>query len=740
MIKIDPDFATAIDYANAYRELGMQVVPALSPSDNRSWKRPAISTWRDLQHALVDDETFLGWYGPKGSHVHHENLGVICGPCSGHLICVDVDEHKQPEAALWFSSCVEGFNSGQPFRTATQRTGGGGKQYFFKYRQGYAAPTIKTSIGVDIRGAGGFAMLPASMHESGKAYEWVTGLEPWSVGFLEAPEGLLAEVFRLATMYGGMAYREPGEGVQRTVTPEYVQNPFGRMTDGREGYMTRLVWAHMVSMHRDCPIKPSDEAFAAEMPKVWAIYERKVVSRIKEPGTPNGILLEREGRGISLLQQKWLTAMLQWDEKIAEWASMPPPQRQTAQESFQQTRRLAESIKRGLDIDTETVEVLEAVTQVADDFEGATIVQKPDVYEVLDEKGIMALADPLWLVQGLVIENSLGFIFGAPGCGKSFIALGMALSIATHRELWWDRSIKRSGPVIYIASEGSSDLKYRIKAWRDATDVKAESQFYLIKQTVNFMDPHDREKLLRSIKAVSDRAQTPPVMIVVDTVSRAIPGADENNQADATLFIQTCDLVRETFNCTVLGVHHTSRNGNMRGSTVFEGAGDALIEIQRELGSQVGTLIPKKIKAAEDGWTINFQLRKVLIDPLKAIESLFAEPTMAVVKSNSDWPEASICQAVLTAMKDAWNAGRPWSSHAQTRKEGRYAPVHMSKWHIKQELAEQMLEAWLTEGVVTYEMHSTKLKQKGLKVAETRAEVYAKQLPPTSAHFSQSED
>ena len=63
--------------------------------------------------------------------------------------------------------------------TVEQLTGGGGRQKIFRAPPGWMAPNKAIhSIGVDINGQGGFAMLAPSLHESGKHYEWVDGQSP----------------------------------------------------------------------------------------------------------------------------------------------------------------------------------------------------------------------------------------------------------------------------------------------------------------------------------------------------------------------------------------------------------------------------------------------------------------------------------------------------------------------------------------------------------------------------------
>ena len=86
-------------------------------------------------------------------------------------------------------------------------------------------------------------------------------------------------------------------------------------------------------------------------------------------------------------------------------------------------------------------------------------------FEYLNIEQILALADPKWLIDKLVIEQSLGFIYGPPGSLKTFIGLDIALSLATKQSNWWGYPVQRNGTVIYISSEGHANLKFRIRAW-----------------------------------------------------------------------------------------------------------------------------------------------------------------------------------------------------------------------------------------------------------------------------------
>jgi len=310
-------------------------------------------------------------------------------------------------------------------------------------------------------------------------------------------------------------------------------------------------------------------------------------------------------------------------------------------------------------------------------------------------------------------------IFGPPGCGKTFISLGMALSIAAGLDEWWGRKIHKHGPVVLLSSEGVADLKFRIMAWEKETGISVDDiPFYLIRQTINFMSGADIDKLMRTVQDITDKLGEPPVLITVDTISRVLPGADENLQKDMTLFISACDRVREVFGSTVAGVHHTSRNGNLRGSTVFDGAADAILSITREEGSETGEMIAKKIKSAPDGWKQSFRLKKVELGDIKGSTSLYAEPAVEEAGDNkAGWPGKMVCQQILDVMSEAWTAKRPWSNHYHAKRDGRYAAAIMAnRWGLDQDLAERMLGAWLINEVIEVSIADHKAKTRGLRV------------------------
>ena len=323
----DPDFAGVGDYARFYRSLGLQAVPALSPQAGTQWKRPAIR-WRDYETVLADQATFDHWFGKHRSG----NIGYLTGECSGRVFTCDFDTHKGPEAEQWWQGLLAVHNNGMEIETVTIRTGGGGLQRMFRYPAHWTPPTCKTPINIDIRGRGGFGVLPPSRHESGRDYEFLPGLAPWEVEIAEAPQWLMDAIDALVAKYGAKAPVERVGSLHATVATEQPQTSrtlSGRLLDGREGYMSALVWRAVCDLRDESPILAD---LTEERDAAYRRYEDHVATRIPASQRHNMTdtqALDAEGRGPTLFNEKWAYAVAQWDtaikEAVAARKSSPEP-------------------------------------------------------------------------------------------------------------------------------------------------------------------------------------------------------------------------------------------------------------------------------------------------------------------------------------------------------------------------------------------------------------------------------
>lgn len=190
----------------------------------------------------------------------------------------------------------------------------------------------------------------------------------------------------------------------------------------------------------------------------------------------------------------------------------------------------------------------------------------------LDLQQAAALEPPPWLVEEVLYVDGLSFLYGAPGAGKSFLALDLALSVA-HAGVarWGGQFIATHGPVLYVAAERSAHLGRRVQAWLEhhAEHVKADESY-----EVRFV-PFPVHLAQRWVgEALGDYAgEMGAVSIIVDTLARCIPGVEENSAKEMGPVLDHLEQARTMTRSATVVVHHTGVEGKKaRGSTSMPGA------------------------------------------------------------------------------------------------------------------------------------------------------------------------
>jgi hypothetical protein len=234
----------------------------------------------------------------------------------------------------------------------------------------------------------------------------------------------------------------------------------------------------------------------------------------------------------------------------------------------------------------------------------ATAAPAPTVggFKFLREDAIEQLAEPTWLVEGLIVRSSTCVLFGPPWIGKSFVALDLSLSVATGTP-FLGRSVK-AGPVLYIMAEGDSGLKRRFAAWKHRKAIGRIPYFQCLPQAVDLLSWEQVELLVTSIK---NQCSPLPVLVVIDTLHRCFAGGDENSARDMGLLIKAMDYVRRQTKAAVLVVHHLGKKGaSERGSSALRGAVDTMFAMT---ASPAVTLSCEKQKDGAPFETIALGLR-----------------------------------------------------------------------------------------------------------------------------------
>ena len=93
-----------------------------------------------------------------------------------------------------------------------------------------------------------------------------------------------------------------------------------------------------------------------------------------------------------------------------------------------------------------------------------------------------------------------------------------------------------------------------------------------------------------------------PKIIIIDTLSKAMAGLNENDAQDAGKFIRFCDSLVEHFGCSVIAVHHKGKEDTRgaRGSSAFFAGFDTVMQIKANKEVKAVAVIVEKHKDAEE--------------------------------------------------------------------------------------------------------------------------------------------
>lgn len=312
---------------------------------------------------------------------------------------------------------------------------------------------------------------------------------------------------------------------------------------------------------------------------------------------------------------------------------------------------------------------------------------------------------PNWLVTGILEKHTLGMLFGDPGVGKSFVALGWALSIASGVP-WQGREVAH-GPVVYVAGEGFGGLSRRADAWRRHSQVsRAGVPIHFTERAVAFNDPGAIGELQGEI----DDLPTPPVLIVVDTLSRATPGLDLDKAKDMNSFVGACDRLREKYQCAVLVVHHSGHGDKNRAmnSIALKGAVDFEAGVKRE-GDDLLSLTSTKAKDAEPFEPIFLRFEAVQLDPVGTDPNTPPKPQSSVVLVETEsGPTKKPAPNVMLLREIVYGAGREGIGPDAARRE--FVRLHTGNADTARRGFKRSLEQAIASGVIVEDETTGRLR------------------------------
>lgn len=133
-----------------------------------------------VYQATTDTNQIEAWW----SEWPNANIGIH--PGASGLLAFDADAYKDSYDGQDFLTLAEQ-------NTITNLTGGGGTHLVYRMPDGEKFGNTRGAIpaGIDIKGWGGYIVVPPSIHPTGRAYQWESGFGPHEIDPSPLPEKLL---------------------------------------------------------------------------------------------------------------------------------------------------------------------------------------------------------------------------------------------------------------------------------------------------------------------------------------------------------------------------------------------------------------------------------------------------------------------------------------------------------------------------------------------------------------------
>lgn len=249
---------------------------------------------------------------------------------------------------------------------------------------------------------------------------------------------------------------------------------------------------------------------------------------------------------------------------------------------------------------------------------------------------LATLPAPTWLIDSILPQGSVTMVAGPPKSLKSFLALDWILTLVIGREWHGHATNPKGTKVVYILGEGKSNLAKRIKVWV-MTHHLSQEELQMIERNfvVSFTMPQLRQSksVDTLIKDLNNEGIT-NALIVLDTLARAMVGADENAVKDTGEAVAQMDRLRDK-GFTVMFLHHTVKNVGkkgaiFRGSSNLEAAIDTSFDVYRNRDSGEMTLRNSNQKDDEEAAPMKFGWEKIYLDLDQKVSSLVLYPLTEV--------------------------------------------------------------------------------------------------------------
>jgi len=517
-----------IDTALTYGRAGLRVFPC-DPRD----KTPLVA--RGYKAATRDPKQIRAWWTQWPNAMIALATGVQTG-----IFVLDVDVDLEKGIDGFASLAALEMEHGKLLETLRSVTPRGGMHFYFLWRDGIKNSAGKLGAGLDVRGDGGYVILPPSRRADGQGYEWAETSAPAPI---EAPQWLVDELL--------------APKVKVASQPQSQSNT-RHDGNGSQAYARAALELECTAVATAQPGQRNETLNCAafnlgQLVAAGVLAREEVRERLYGSAAACGLVDDDGIAAVCATIESGLAAGFKEPRAI--------PQRQTG------TAADNDASKKN---------------EIARADSGLHFTLYRDIERV-----------PRKLVENFLGATELSCDFGAPGCGKSVLAGDRAAHIAAGQTCFGRRVTQ--GAVLYVAAERAALVKRRFAAWRlfheiDDIPLAVASGGIDLRTT-------DADKIISLVRRLEDQTQHQCVLIEIETVSRVLAGGDENSSKNVGALVGNLTQIQETTGAHISLSHHAPHDqARMRGHGALLAACDTTVHIEN-----AGVFRTARIDKTNDG-------------------------------------------------------------------------------------------------------------------------------------------
>lgn len=674
----------------AWEKWGRFGVPVFPCGDRNGQPKTPLCKWK--QDASCDEAAIISLFASRGDRAKY--IGAVMGEASG-LFAIDFDLYKGPKAkeyleTLLLAKCLP--------PTRVHETMSGGLHYIYYAPDGLPVPRNSVPCdGVEIRGEGGFVVVPPT-----------PGYKVQSEDTAEAPDALIQRLKRADDAFRSLS----------------VSGLVGKIIAGE-------------SFHEALTSVAAKLHSKGEMPS-------KVMRTMQDAMEASVAANPRHHR-----HDRWLAIMEGKDGELAR----------LSESAFKKYNPRRDQI----DVEAVAEQVVEAATKrnrdvtvggffapVPNAFNGKPVkgegaaaktpatAAAPNVDEFPFDRAYSAAEveeqdNKNYLIYPLVMEGDVIVLSAEPKAGKTLTAMSLCLHAAAGVPFGDLTPLGSTGqlrkiPIVYFALEGQGAVRKRIKGWLQMYGEKYklsgspdDLRIFVVERPVNLANGEAKQelvdKLLLSDAYFKKKGWGGMGMVVFDTLTKAMPGKDQNSVEDTSEVFNVIDMMREVdLNPAVMFIHHNNKNSKSpRGSSNILAEPDTIVAVSKVdpvmLNGQPVDVVEMSIymaRAIDDGQVYRFATHNVEIGtnsqgimehaPVQEVlENYVAMPTPAeaTIQKAAQGSKREFYEVLWTALSDANDMHMGFGQILRTLKaNGNERALAYYSQHVNTNSADGAKAAW----------------------------------------------